>query len=231
MTALPSDYDQDPGRFAANQLATARYVAQADVHHDVAHRFAALGYRRVLDIGGGNGTLAQLLGTLGVPTMVVDRAAYVADAPRPAVRADAACLPFADGVFDGAAAMWMLYHLDSPELALAEARRVVRPGGLVAVCAPSRFNDPEVASVLPAWSEPSTFDAENGEEILRSGFDVVEVQRWDEPMVHLPDRAAIELFLRGRGLSEPAAKEAAGRFAVPLTVTKRGMLAYGSVRA
>jgi len=65
MTALPTDYDEDPGRFAANQFATARYVARADVHHDVAHRFTALGYRRVLDIGGGNGSLAKLLAALG----------------------------------------------------------------------------------------------------------------------------------------------------------------------
>jgi SAM-dependent methyltransferase len=231
MTALPADYDEDPGRFAANQLATARYVARADVHHDVAHRFAALGYRRVLDIGGGNGSLAKPLAALGVPAVVMDRAGYVADAPRPAVRADAAALPFADAVFDGAAAMWMLYHLDRPELALREARRVVRPGGLVAVCAPSRFNDPEFASVLPGWGEASTFDADNGEQILRSVFGTVAVERWDEPMAHLPDRAAIEVFLRGRGLSENAAQRAAGGFSAPMSVTKRGMLAYATVTA
>lgn len=226
MTALPVDYDSDPGRFAANQLATERYVATGDIHADVARHFAGLSYRRVADIGGGNGTLAKQLWALGVPTVVIDRAAYLADAPRPGVFADAAALPFADNAFDGAAAIWMLYHLDRPELALREARRVVRLGGLVAVCAPSRFNDPEVAQFLPGWGEPATFDAENAEKILRSVFTEVHIQRWDEPMVSLPDSAALEVFLRGRGLSPDAARDAASRITEPLTVTKRGMLGY-----
>jgi SAM-dependent methyltransferase len=223
---LPSDYDSDPARFAANQFATQRYAATGDIHVTVARRFAGLGYRRVVDIGGGNGSLAQQLWGLGVPTVVLDRAAYLADAPRPGVFADAAALPLADKAFDGAAALWMLYHLDRPDLALREARRVVRPGGLVAVCAPSRFNDPEVAEFLPGWGEPATFDAENGEEILRSVFSDVHIERWDEPMVSLPDRPAVEIFLRGRGLNLDAARAAASRIAAPLTITKRGMLAY-----
>jgi SAM-dependent methyltransferase len=202
VTALPADYDSDPGRFAANQLATERYVAGGDVHGAVARHFAGLGYRRVADIGGGNGTLANQLRALGVPTVVIDRAAHLAGAPRPGVFADATALPFADNAFGGAAAIWMLYHLDRPEFAVREARRVVRPGGLIAVCAPSRFNDPEVAQFLPGWGEPSAFDAENAEEILRSVFTEVHIRRWDEPMLSLPDSAAVELFLRGRGLVE-----------------------------
>ncbi|NUT33068.1 MAG: class I SAM-dependent methyltransferase [Hamadaea sp.] len=228
MVALPPDYDADPARFAANQ-ATTRLYAQSDVHGDVARRYAGLGYERVADIGGGNGALARQLAALGVPAVVVDRARYVADAPRPAVRADAAALPFADEAFDGAAALWMLYHLDRPETALAEMGRVVRPGGLVAVCAPSRFNDPEAADLLPGWGEPASFDAENGEEILRSVFADVTVERWDAPLVHLPDRAAVAVYLRGRGLSAAEAERDADLLPAPLEITKRGMLAYARV--
>lgn len=34
------------------------------------------------------------------------------------------------------------------------------PDGLLTVTAPSRHNDPELASVLPGWGEPLSFDAE-----------------------------------------------------------------------
>jgi SAM-dependent methyltransferase len=225
MTAAPADYDEDPERFAANQAATARLVARADVHTEVADHFAAVGCRRVLDIGGGNGLLAALLNERGVASVVADRARYVDQAPPPAVRADATALPFRAETFDAAAALWMLYHLDEPILALREARRVLRPGGLLAVCAPSRFNDPELAEVLPGWGEPSSFDAENGAAQLEAVFPDLEMQSWDEPMATLPDAESATLFLRGRGLSAERAVEAAGTLALPTRVTKRGFLA------
>ncbi|MDT5026619.1 MAG: hypothetical protein QOE61_3045 [Micromonosporaceae bacterium] len=109
-TALPGDYDSDPARFAANQLATRRVLAGDDVHPDVAQRLAAENCQIVIDIGGGNGTLARLLTTYGVNSVAVDRAGHVAQAPRPAIRADACQLPFPNNTFDGAAALWMLYR-------------------------------------------------------------------------------------------------------------------------
>lgn len=224
--ALPSDYEGDPDRFAANQLATRRFLAGHDVHLDVAERFVDEQLRRVADIGGGNGALARLLVERGIGVVVVDRARYVALAPRPVVLADACHLPFADHSFDAAAALWMLYHLPDPLVALREARRVLRAGGLLAVCAPSRHNDPELAAQLPHWGKPLSFDAENGPGLLRQVFDDCEIHHWDTPLVHLPDREALGLYLRGRGLSEHRARTAAGRTPTPLTLTKRGMIGF-----
>ena len=150
---LPSDYDDDPGRYAANQLATRRFLGRQDIHPEVARRFANDGRHLVVDIGGGNGTLARLLSAEGIGFVVVDRAARVAQAPRPGVRADACQLPFHADTFDGAAVLWMLYHLPDPLAALREAYRVLCSDGLLAVTAPSRHNDPELASVLPGWGE------------------------------------------------------------------------------
>lgn len=223
---LPSDYDIDPGRFAANQAATQRFSARGDIHPLIARRLTAEGCRTVVDIGGGNGTLARLLAGHGVSTVVVDRASHITRAPRPAIRADATHLPFPGSTFDGAAALFMLYHLANPVLALQEARRVLHPRGLLAVSTVSRHNDPELASVLPNWGQPLSFDAENGPGLLRSVFDVLDIQRWNEPMVHIPDRDALTLYLRGRGLPAQRAAAAAQQLDTPLAITKRGMIGW-----
>ncbi|MEV1243715.1 hypothetical protein ACIBO2_11095 [Nonomuraea sp. NPDC050022] len=62
-------------------------------------------------------------------------------------------------------------------------------------------------------------------------LDVVGATPWDEPLVSLPDRAAVALYLRGRGLSESAAHDASLRVATPLRVTKRGSLVWARRRA
>jgi SAM-dependent methyltransferase len=148
-------------------------------------------------------------------------------APRvPAVRADAIRLPFRAECFAAVAALWMLYYLDRPAVALMESARVLRPGGTFVGCTSSRYNDPEFASVLPQWGEPLSFDAETAPEIISDHFTITEVVTWDAPAVRLPDGAAVALFLRGRGLSADEASLQAGRWKVPLSVTKRGCLIW-----
>jgi SAM-dependent methyltransferase len=216
MTAQPPrplipDFDSDPERFAANQAATWQFSAIGDVHQQVADRLAALGAGRVLDLGGGDGTLARLLVRHNVPTVVLDRADHVRHAPMPAVQADAARLPFLNGCFDAVAALWMLYYVPEPLIVLAEAARVLRTGG---------------AFVVPGWGEPFSFDAETAVDVVAERFSIIEVLRWDTAVVRLPDVAAVRLFLRGRGLSEAAAASEAARRRCPLTVTKRGCLIW-----
>ena len=128
---LIPDFDDDPERFAANQAATQQFSLAGDVQQPVADRLAACGTGRVLDLGGGNGMLARLLAGHQVPCVVVDRARYVRDAPRPAVQADAARLPFVDGCFGAVAALWMLYYVPQPEAVLAESARVLRDDGVL----------------------------------------------------------------------------------------------------
>jgi hypothetical protein len=84
----------------------------------------------------------------------------------------------------------------------------------------------EFANVLPNWGESFSFDAETAPEIISEHFKITEVITWDTPAVHLPDKAAVALFLRGRGLSRQEASVQADQSHTPLTVTKRGCLIW-----
>ena len=68
--------------------------------------------------------------------------------------------------------------------------------------------------------EPMTFDAENGPEMLLEHFQDVEIERWDGPHVHLPDRQAVALYLYGHGLAKADVDEAASK------VSTRQLLAF-----
>jgi SAM-dependent methyltransferase len=53
----------------------------------------------------------------------------------PTLEADAQRLPLDDESFDAVAMVSMLHHVDDPAAALTEARRILRPGGRLAVVA------------------------------------------------------------------------------------------------
>ena len=55
---------------------------------------------------------------------------------RPEVFADAACLPFSDGIFDAVACLEVLEHVRAPDKVLSEIARVLRPGGMAYVSMP-----------------------------------------------------------------------------------------------
>ncbi|MEU9305333.1 methyltransferase domain-containing protein [Streptomyces sp. NPDC048269] len=111
--------------------------------HLVAERFVAwLGWEpgaRWLDAGCGTGALTRALAVHARPRTVVglERSpAFAASALRatgaPCVVADAQALPFAGAVCDAVVSGLVINFLAAPQAAVAEAVRVVRPGGLVA---------------------------------------------------------------------------------------------------
>jgi ubiquinone/menaquinone biosynthesis C-methylase UbiE len=93
----------------------------------------------VLDVGGGTGVHARWLAEQGHRVTLVDAMpehvdAALADGSYAAVVGDARALDVADGSVDAVLLLGPLYHLvelEDRSQALAEARRVLRPGGLL----------------------------------------------------------------------------------------------------
>jgi SAM-dependent methyltransferase len=127
----PGDpYDHHVGRYSP-ELAAA-FIAVAGLERG----------QRVLDVGSGPGALAQALASLvGADSVAaVDPSQAGVDTcarrvPGADVRvARAEELPFGDGDFDAALAQLVVPWMSSPPRGVAEMRRVVRPGGVVAAC-------------------------------------------------------------------------------------------------
>jgi SAM-dependent methyltransferase len=215
MPALPSDYDSDPDRWRSCDRNVQVF---GDVHGPVARRIVGEHLAPVLDIGGGPGYLESLLPPEWSSIVVDLSPTQLADAPHPKVGADASCLPARDQCAGAVTALWMLYHLDDPASAVAEAARVLRPGGLFAASSSSRTNDPELTDGYP----PTPFDAEEAPDIVASVFGDVWVERWDAPMTYLPDRDAVLRYCRSHSLH----RDAADRVTPPAWLTKRGCAVY-----
>ncbi|MFJ8083786.1 class I SAM-dependent methyltransferase [Streptomyces sp. NPDC096205] len=91
----------------------------------------------VLDVGTGTGRAALAAQERGARVRAVDADAGMADRARArGIPADVAALPelpFPDGEFDAVVGNFVLNHVGRPRTALAELRRVLRPGGQLAL--------------------------------------------------------------------------------------------------
>jgi SAM-dependent methyltransferase len=224
---LPLDYDRNPDRFRTGRAVTNEFGLCGDVHAPVAQRLIAEAAKPILDIGCGDGALARLLSSSGpVKCVGVDLSrTLVRYAPPPVVLGDAAHLPFQSASFGAAVALYMLYHLADPLLAIAEARRVLRVGGLFVAAAPSRRDSPEL-NVLLSKEPMATFDAESGPALIAEVFGNVDVRTWDGPYLQLPDARALRRYLMGRSRTLSEAESAISRFTYPLALTKRGAVIF-----
>jgi ubiquinone/menaquinone biosynthesis C-methylase UbiE len=88
---------------------------------------------RLADIGGGTGNYALALREHGFEPLVIDRSpemlARAADKGLATLVGDAEQLPVSDASFDAVIMISMLHNVARPAAAIAEARRILRPGG------------------------------------------------------------------------------------------------------
>lgn len=98
--------------------------------------------RRLVDVGGGTGNYARALRDEGWEPLVVDRSpamlARAAAKGLETLEGDAQALPLPDDSFDAVTMISMLHHVEDRARALAEARRVLRRGGRLALQAYAR---------------------------------------------------------------------------------------------
>ncbi len=147
-----------PGFISQHTSDLSRYLEETS-RSDVVRRVAdctfelmsPLAGKSVLEVGCGNGVLlprlAEAVGSGGRVVGIDHSEAFVAEA-RARVdtagfaatvtvqEADAYHLPFLEGTFDTAHCERVLMHLEEPGAALAEMKRVVRPGGWIVAVEP-----------------------------------------------------------------------------------------------
>lgn len=110
-----------------------RKPALRAVYADLYRRMVdAAGPGQVLEIGGGSGNFREFTAAAGSVVSTDIQWAPWLDAV-----ADAHDLPFAAGRFDAIVMFDVLHHLARPRLFLAEAVRVLRPGGRIVWCEPA----------------------------------------------------------------------------------------------
>ena len=106
--------------------------------------------RKVLDVGSGDGYLQDLVADYTGLDIAKTAARYY---HKPFVHGTATAMPFEHNTFDAIWTIWVLEHIPNPEAALAEMRRVVKPGGLLYLhpawnCVPWAANGYEVTPLL-----------------------------------------------------------------------------------
>jgi ubiquinone/menaquinone biosynthesis C-methylase UbiE len=105
--------------------------------------FPFRGDERLLDVGCGDGGVARLLRRRVADIVAIDiesSAEWEDEAGLEFMQADGERLPFDDEEFDLLHSKDSLHHMEHPDQAIREYRRVLKPGGAALIIEANRFN-------------------------------------------------------------------------------------------
>jgi len=191
---------------------------------------------RVVDLACGSGPTRHLTGPawIGLDASHDELAARGPPAQRAVAQGDLTELPVRSGACDTAVCSMALMLVDPLAAAVAEIRRIVRPGGTLRLLLPARrpltpVDLARYASLAAAlgtttWFPPSRLGRNPGRFLQRAGLTVTadDRRRFSYPL-HTADDAALlvdSLYLPGVG---PPRRQAARRIAVGWTGTDIGL--------
>ena len=182
--------------------------------------------RRILDAGCGSGPLSAALRDRGAIVTGIDRSAGMLEQARRRLGDDAdlqvaelgSPLPFPDGTFDDVTASLVLHYLPDWGPALAELRRVLRPGGRLIVS----VNHPYAENLWhrEAGLKPDYLATYNYTVEWTAGGQSAVLRFWHRPLHTMTDAFTAAGF-RITVISEPQVAPDIPREMVPLNVSDR----------
>lgn len=164
---------------------------------------------RLLDVGCGPGSFHRTIREQGVHDIVgIDRSlGMVREASVGAyAQADAQALPFADGSFERVLANHMLFHVPDQHQALAEMRRVLRPGGRVVIGTNAAHFMPQLTDLHAAACAALGFEPADGSterftlddvDLVRSVFPNAQVHALEAALVFPSLEPAVRFYGSG----------------------------------
>ena len=197
----------------ANDWANIQEGMFRPVYEEVFKRTQVTAGTRYLDVGCGAGMAAQIASARGAQVSGIDAAEALLRIARRRTpkgdfrRGDIEELPFDDRSFDVVTGFNSLQYAGNPGIALAEARRVTRPGGSVVVMTWGNPDDMEVPSLVaalqplmppPPPGAPGPFALSDETALRKFATDVglvpVDVFDADNPLVYPDEATAIRGF-------------------------------------